>query len=156
RSRWERLLGGLIICGIGGVGPEDKQLIQTEIPQQILIALVQIDDPQMSLAELAQAQRHAGERSHEGGIHDRTSLEIDDELAETPVDHLLGKLLQPRAVQKRPFPLYPNQNRAVGGADQDGRLGSHGFRIADTWFDAPFEDAQTHRPYRRESKKSSQ
>jgi len=88
------------------------------------------------------AHLDTGKRAHEGGVHDRTTLEIDHELAVAAVDHLLGKFLQPGAVQEGALPLNTHPHCPVGGPDKDGRLCNHDSSVllAASRLDAPLKE----------------
>jgi len=98
---------------------DGKKLVETEIAQEIVVALVEIDDMQMTLPEFAETQGDAREGAHERGIHYGTVSQIDHEFAMTAIDHFLGEILYSRTIQKRPFSLDPNPHDFIGHADQN-------------------------------------
>ena len=74
---------------------------------------IEIDDRQRTFAELAKPKRDPGQRAHKRRIHPLTIAQIDDKLARTAMDHLLGKLSQSRAVGGRTVSLHPNPNDTI-------------------------------------------
>jgi hypothetical protein len=64
-----------------------------------------MNDVQVPVSDLLQTQGHAGHRAHEGGVHHRAILEVDDEFTVAAVHHFLGEFLQVSAVQEVAFAL---------------------------------------------------
>ena len=83
-----------------------EDLIKTKPREEFLAAIPAVNDVQMATAELLQAQRHAGHRTHKGGIHHCAICQIDYKFAITAVQHRASKLLQVPAVQEISFTLY--------------------------------------------------
>jgi len=115
--------GGAALPDAAGI--HGKELIEAEIGEEVVVALVEIDDVQVALPDLAQAEGDHGKGAHEGGIHDRTVAQIDDEFAMAAIDHFLGEFLDAGAVKERAFPFHLDPDDLVGGADEDGRRYAH-------------------------------
>src|SRR2546423_1759966 len=75
------------------VGMDFKNLIESQSGKKLVATLAAMHYSKVTLSKLLQPQSHRGHCSHEGGIHHRTMLEVKNELAVTPVDHLSCELL---------------------------------------------------------------
>ena len=107
-------------------GFDGKKLIEPEISQEIAVSLIEIGHAQLALSQFAQAQGDAGERAHESRIHHGAIAQVHRKFPESAIHHLLGKLLQAGAIQKRAFSLDAHPDSAAGDPDENGRLYSHG------------------------------
>lgn len=104
------------------VGVNAEDLIEPEPGQQFAATLSAMHHMQMSVPDFFQAQRHAGHRAHESGIHRLAIGQIDHEVAESAIHHFTGKLFETAAVKKAALafyshphgrPIYPNLNRRL-------------------------------------------
>src|ERR1039457_3530499 len=68
-----------------------KDLVETETAKEVATALAAMDNVEMSVSQLFQAQSHARHCPHEGGIHHGAFFQIDDEFAITAIYHLAGE-----------------------------------------------------------------
>src|SRR5260370_12713218 len=104
-----------------------EKLVQPQATQRFRVPLIEINDRQTAFAQLAKPERDSSERANKRRIHHRTIAQIDDELAGTAMDHLLGKVSQSRAVCGRTVSLHPNPNDAIRTTYQYFRSRFHRF-----------------------------
>ena len=114
------LVGGQLISAVGGGRAIDrKDLVQPQPGEQIVVALVGVDDVHLALADFAQAQGDAGERAHERRIHHRAIRQINHEIAVAAVNHGRGETFDPSAVLERAFALHADADHFLVAPYQD-------------------------------------
>ena len=109
--------------------PDMKKLVQTEIRERLRVSLVEINDRQRAFAQFPKPKRDPSQRTHKRRIHPLTIGQVDDELARTAMDHLLGKLSESRTVGGRTISFHPNPNDATRITHQYFGSWSHHFCV---------------------------
>ena len=105
---------------LNAAGVHGEELVKAEVAEEVVVALVEIDDVKAALADLAKAEGDHGQGAHEGGVHDGTVAEIDDEFAMAAVDHFLGEVFDAGAIKEGAFPFHFDPDDLVGSAYEDG------------------------------------
>ena len=102
-----------------------KKLVETEIFQKRGVADIHIDRAERALPDFAEPQCDPGQGAHECRVHQLTGIQIDHKLPVAPLDHLLDKLFDARAVLECPAPADLEPYRATEATNKNRRRNTH-------------------------------
>ena len=115
----ERTVEDFALRSIRAIGVNVKNLIQPQPGEKVTTPRAAVDHVQMTAAQFLQAESDACHRSHEGRVHHRALLQVDDEFPISATDHLAGEFLQIATVKEIALTLDPDPHGLIVYPDLD-------------------------------------